>query len=133
MKVCDPFVLRWLSELNWYQRNNSIENSPAESDCSLPCLSSDDTPYFCRGNGDAATSGDTNNSELNESHGGGGEDDSVKSSNSLPSSDVPIPSSPNILPASRQDTYAIRPFPLLHLMLSPSFAAIRDLDDVPGM
>lgn len=51
---------------------------------------------------------------------------------SLPPSDVPIPSSPITLHTSQENTNTIRPFPLLHMMLSPSFAAIRDMDNEPS-
>ena len=114
------------------KNSSSIENSPTGSDYSLPCLSSDDAPPVGNGCDEAATSIDSNNLESGEIDASAATNYLMKDFESLPPSDIPSPSSPIIAPTSPEDTYAIRPFPLLHLMLSPSFSAIRDMGDAPG-
>lgn len=116
-------------ELTLYKNASSIENSPAGSDYSLPCLSSDDLPQLRLGTPDVATPMDTRAFTFNKTAAGEAGNDLMKSTDSLPSSDISTASSPISPATSERDTYAIRPFPLLHLMLSPSFAAIRAMDE----
>ena len=54
--------------------------------------------------------------------------DFTESSDALPPSDIPTPPSPISPAGSQEDTHAIRPFPLLDLMLSPGFAEIKAMD-----
>lgn len=132
MKVWALFVSQPSFGLSHFKNNDTTNNSPAESDYSLPCLPSDDPPFFeCRLDDDGLSHGPGTLS----ANGRGGSVESTLGNNAdvLAGSDLPLPSSPITQPTSEGHACAIRPFPLLHLMLSPSFDAIRDMDDDPGM
>lgn len=133
MKVWDPFGSWPSPALNQYKNNSSTANSPAESTYSLPCLSSDDTTSFGCGVEDTGLSTGANTFVPGISDSWPMGDAWVGNQEFLPRANAPFPSSPIIPPISQEHMRAIRPFPLLHLMLSPSFAAIRDMDDEPGM
>ena len=132
MKVCIPPSSESLFRLTLVKKDYNIENSPAESDYSLPCLSSDDAPHLCSAMSvrDSSHVSSINAScddcDVEDVH------DMARKLDVLPPSDAPIPSSPVTPPTSQEHTYTIRPFPLLDLMSSPSFAAIRDMDLEPG-
>ena len=124
MKVRYSSVSQPSFGLNLRKNNSNVEHSPTGSDYSLPCLSSDDAPHVGYAVDEAATFIDTGILVSIRNHTDRGE--------TLPPSDIPSPASPITAASSQEDTYAIRPFPLLHLMQSPGFAAIRDMNDAPS-
>ena len=132
MKVSYSLVSQPSFELNRYKNDSNIENSPTGSDYSLPCLSSDDVPHPGYGLGEAAPLTDIGILEPPRTDTDVAKTHLVQDFDSLPPSDIPSPASPITAESSQEDIPAIRPFPLLDLMHSPAFAAIRSLNDAPG-
>ena len=103
------------------------QGSPATSEYSLPCLSSDDGPEFGLEVRTWCSANEYNTDFVREGLLLEAEPNVV-----LPPSDAATPSRVTP-PTSPEHARAIRPFPLLDMMLSPSFAAIKSMDDDSGM